>query len=488
MLTEPSRSAPEASRLKEGPQAQRKEAALQSSTDLSGFSAAVLGQMLARREIDAVELTEYFIRRIENHSDQAVFVTTTFERARKEAAESAKRYRRGSPHSALDGVPVAWKDMIDVSGTPTAAGSAIYRHASAASSDAPVVANLAAAGMVTLGKTNLSEFAYSALGLNPHFGTPLNPRARDVPRVPGGSSSGSGVAVGAHLVPVAIGTDTGGSVRVPAAFNGVVGYKTSERRFERTGVFPLSPTLDTVGVFAHQVSDCQLVDLAMRTSRTQLPGSETAPTLKGLTLVAPENVVMDDLQPGVRRNFLASLNQLKDAGADIVWRIVPELDELKALSEAHGFIASAEAYCGHHDLLEGPRRSEIDPFVFRRIMAAREMSAYDLLRLQQGRLRLSQLLWASLGEDLLVMPTVAHVAPPLAPLEADIDLFASVNGKTIRNTMWANMLNMCALAMPNGLGEAQMPTSMAFYAAAGREDYLLDMGRKLSVCVEPGVQ
>lgn len=441
--------------------------------------------MLARREIDAIELAEHFIRRIENYSDQAVFTATTFDRARKEAAESAERYRRGAPRSALDGVPVAWKDAIDVAGTPTTAGSAIYRHADVAPVDAPIVANLAAAGMVTLGKTNLSEFAYSALGLNPHFGTPLNPLAQDVPRVPGGSSSGSGAAVGARLVPVAIGTDTGGSVRVPAAFNGVVGYKTSEHRFDRTGVFPLSQTLDTVGVLAHQVSDCRLVDVALRTSGTRQPAG-ASPALRGLALIVPDNVVTEDLQPEVQRNFMESLERLKEAGVQVVWRAVPELDELEALRAAHGVIASAEAYCWHHDLLEGARGREVDPFVFRRIMAAKEMSAYDLLRLQQGRARLSRSLSSSLGDGLLAMPTVAHVAPALAPLEADMRLFTAVNGKTIRNTLWANMLNMCALAVPNGVGEARMPTSLAFYAVAGREDSLLDLGQELSLCVAPG--
>lgn len=452
---------------------------LGASTELSDLSAVALGRLLARREIDALELTEYFIERIASYGDASVFISLTYERARQEAKQSAERYRKGEPLSALDGIPVAWKDAIDVAGTPTTAASAIYRNATPASGDAPVVANLTAAGMVTLGKTNLSEFAYSALGLNPHYGTPMNPHASDTPRVPGGSSSGSGVAVGARLAPVAIGTDTGGSVRVPGAFNGVVGYKTSELRFDRSGVFPLSETLDTIGVLAHSVADCFMVDHAMRGVSCREPDEPKLQTLEKLRLIVPENVVMNDLQPEVRDNFMSTVKGLEEAGATVLWRRLPELDELKALSESHGFLASAEAYFRHQDLLEGAQGARVDPFVFRRIMAAKEMSAYDLLQLQRGRLRLRDSLWLGIGSDLIVMPTVAHVAPTMASVQDDIGAFAAVNAKTIRNTLWANMLNMCGLAIPNGLGEAGMPTSVAFYAPGGREDFLLQAGKAL---------
>ena len=215
---------------------------------LIGYTAAVLGRLLRAGELDARELTEYFIERVVSCADPAVFITTCFERA------PSKHSR--APNIIVPDVRLArstvyqWRGRI-LSISPTCRLPPVYRHAPVASSDAPVVGYLAAAGMVTLGKTNLSEFAYSALGLNPHFGTPCNPDARDKLRVPGGSSSGSGVAVAAGLVPIAIGTDTGGSVRTPAAFNGVVGFKTSERRIDRSGVFPLSQVLDTIGVFAH---------------------------------------------------------------------------------------------------------------------------------------------------------------------------------------------------------------------------------------------
>lgn len=450
---------------------------------LAECSAAQLGQLLHRGELDAVELTDYFIERINAYADAAVFTATCFERARSEAAQSAARYRAGQARGPLDGVPVAWKDLIDIAGMPTTAGSAVYRHAPPAAHDAPIVRHLAAAGMVTLGKTNLSEFAYSALGLNPHFGTPLNPHARDVPRVSGGSSSGSGVAVAAGLVPIAIGTDTGGSVRTPAAFNGVVGFKTSEQRIDGSGVFPLSRSLDTIGVFAHDVLDCHLLELALRGLPAALPGPDEAAALSSLTLVVPENAVFDNIEPEVRRNFMASLARAADVGVQVLWREVPELTQVRALIARHGNIAAAEAYQWHCELLESPRHAEVDVTVYRRMMAGKAISADDLATLQQGRVALQQSLWASLGDALLVMPTVPHVAPPLAPLLADADYFAAVNLKSIGNTILGSMLNTCGLALPNGLGAAQMPTSLLLNAKAGEEARLLRCGMALAAIV-----
>ncbi|MEA3129959.1 MAG: aspartyl-tRNA(Asn)/glutamyl-tRNA(Gln) amidotransferase subunit [Paraburkholderia sp.] len=450
-----------------------------SSSPFAALTAAELGRLLHARKVDARELTDYFVERIDTAANAAVFTSTSFERARREAAQSAARYRAGQPLGPLDGVPVAWKDLIDIEGLATTAGSSIYRNAQPAAHDAPIVRNLAAAGMVTLGKTNLSEFAYSSLGLNPHFGTPLNPRASDVPRVPGGSSSGSAVAVAAGLVPVAIGTDTGGSVRTPAAFNGVVGFKSSERWIDTDGVFPLSRTLDTIGVFAHDVADCYLLDLALRGLRAPSLAPEATP-LASLTLVAPENAILDEVEPEVRRNFIASLERASAAGVQVRWQPVPELTQLRELIARHGNIAAAEGYQAHRELLESPRRAQIDVTVYKRMMGGKTMSVADFDALQQGRVALQRSLWASLGDALLVMPTVPHVAPPIAPLAADPDLFARVNLKTICNTLLGNMLNTCGLALPNGLGAAQMPTSLLLSAPATHEARMLRAGVALA--------
>src|SRR5215216_5741711 len=234
-------------------------------------------------ERDAVAVCERALERA--RATTAVFTSLTEERALREARASAARLRERAPLGPLDGVPVAWKDLIDVAGAVTTAGSALRRGAAPATADAPIVARLAAAGMICVGKTYLTELAYSGLGLNPHFGTPPNPCAPA--RIPGGSSSGSAVAVAAGVVPCAIGTDTSGSIRVPAAFCGIVGFKPTAARIDRAGVVALAPTLDSVGPLATSVADLVALDAALR--------GEAPPTLKrdgpalgSLRLVVPE--------------------------------------------------------------------------------------------------------------------------------------------------------------------------------------------------------
>src|ERR1700721_320694 len=232
--------------------------------NLEKLSAAEVGRLIARGRLDPVEVAEFFLGRIERDRDNPSFILVTRKRALEEAEASRKRHRAGSAASPLDGVPIAWKDLVDMAGERTTAGSALYAESPPKERDAPIVENLDAAGMVALGKTNLSEFAFSALGLNPHFGTPRNPRDPGTPRIAGGSSWGAGAAVAGALAPCAIGSDTGGSIRAPASFCGIVGFKTSEGRIDKQGVFPLSRTLDTIGPMAHTVEDCVLIDMALR--------------------------------------------------------------------------------------------------------------------------------------------------------------------------------------------------------------------------------
>jgi aspartyl-tRNA(Asn)/glutamyl-tRNA(Gln) amidotransferase subunit A len=282
------------------------------STDrLSRSSAAAIGRLIAAGTVDAVAVAEHFLERIEAHADKAVFIKVLRERALTEAKASAKRHREGRSLGPLDGVPLSWKDLYDMKGETTTAGSEVFRHAPPAKEDAAVVANLTAAGMVALGKVNLSEFAYSGLGLNPHYGTPRNPRGGTQHRAPGGSSSGSGVSIAAGLAPCSIGSDTGGSVRVPAALNGVTGYKSSEGRISKAGVFPLSETLDTVGPLARSVEDCVLLDMALRGAVTT---EVRRASLADLSLVVATNLVFDGADDAVAANFDTALSRLSAAG------------------------------------------------------------------------------------------------------------------------------------------------------------------------------
>src|ERR1700722_6329882 len=207
--------------------------------NLEKQSAADIGRLIARGRLDPVKVAEFFLDRIERDRENPSFILVTRERALKEGGASRTRHREGRAAGPLDGVPIAWKDLVDMAGERTTAGSELHAESPPQESDAPTVANLAVAGIVALGKTNLSEFAFSALGLNPHFGTPRNPCDPSTPRIAGGSSSGAAVAVAGGLAPCAIGSDTGGSIRAPASFCGIVGFKTSEGRIDKQGVFPL---------------------------------------------------------------------------------------------------------------------------------------------------------------------------------------------------------------------------------------------------------
>ena len=268
--------------------------------NLETRSAAAIGRLIAKGDLDPVEVAEFFLERIERDRGNPSFVVVTRERALKEAEASRQRRREGRAAGPLDGVPIAWKDLVDMAGERTAAGSALFADSPPKESDAPIVANLKAAGMVALGKTNLSEFAFSALGLNPHFGTPRNPRDAVTPRIAGGSSSGAAVAVAGGLAPCAIGSDTGGSIRAPASFCGIVGFKTSEGRIDKRGVFPLSRTLDTIGPLAHTVEDCVLIDMALRGER----GAPVRPLdLGGVEFVVPDKSGIDDAEPAVAANL-----------------------------------------------------------------------------------------------------------------------------------------------------------------------------------------
>lgn len=447
---------------------------------LSRASAAGIGRLLAGGALDPVEVMEFFLGRIDEAAQRNVFLCVTGARAKREAEASRVRYREGRALGPLDGVPVAWKDLFDVAGSQTTAGSALFRDSAPAKRDAPVVANLAAAGMISLGKVNLTEFAYSGLGLNPHYGTPANPHDATVERVPGGSSSGSGVSVASGLCPCSIGSDTGGSVRVPAAFNGVVGYKTSERRIDKTGVFPLSDTLDTVGPLARSVEDVVLLDMAMR--GLVATGVRRA-DLSALTIIVPSNVVHDGVDDAVGANFEAAIEHLSRAGAKVVRRALPLLDEVQAVTQAHGSVTAAEAYFLHKDRVDGPDCEKIDRRVVARILGGKRMSSHDLIAITHARKRLIGDLGRDLDGGLLAMPTTPHTAPEIAPLEADDELFHKTNLKTLRNTLLGNFLATCGLALPSGRDAKGLPTSILFSAPGGADEMLLSYG----LAIEPAL-
>jgi aspartyl-tRNA(Asn)/glutamyl-tRNA(Gln) amidotransferase subunit A len=450
--------------------------------DIAGRTAGEIAFAYRTGAASPIEITEYLLDRIAQAKDDNVFLAVTTERARSEARRAHARYEAGRPLSALDGVPIAWKDNFDIAGTPTTAASLLFKDAAPKQSDVPCAANAAAAGMVCLGKLNMTEFAYSVLGLNPHYGTPVNPHDRVVHRSPGGSSSGCGAAVAAGLVPYGIGSDTGGSVRVPASFNGVVGFKTSEGRIDKSGVFALSRTLDTVGPLARSVTDCILIDTVLR-GRIALDEVRRA-DLHALRIIAPTNVVLDDVETAVRDNYERTLEALERAGATVERRPVDTLEEVVEVTARYGTLTAAEAYNEYRDIIDSDAAKKVDRRVVSRILAGKRMSASDLLSIQWERQRLIAKLRAQLGDGLLAMPTTPLTAPPIAPLESDDDTFYAVNLRTLRNTVLGNILDLCGLALPNGRDAAGLPTSILFSGCHGAEAALLGYGLEIERVID----
>ncbi len=447
--------------------------------NLEKRSAAAIGRLIAKGDLDPVAAAEFFLDRIERDRENPSFILVTRERALKEAAASRKRHREGRPAGPLDGVPVAWKDLVDMAGERTTAGSALFAESPPKEKDAPIVANLSAAGLVALGKTNLSEFAFSALGLNPHFGTPRNPRDAATPRIAGGSSSGSAVAVAAGLAPCAIGSDTGGSIRAPASFCGIVGFKTSEGRIDKRGVFPLSRTLDTIGPLARTVEDCVLIDMALR-GRS---GPPVRPLdLNGVEFVVPDKTGIDDLDAAVAANLEAAMKRLAAAGAKVKSRPAPLIGAMRALTAQYGSLVAIEAYAEHRATFESADARRMDRRVVRRAMGGR-VSRDDVIKLQRGREDLIAALGDELKGALLVLPATPMTAPPIDALERDDELFRATNLRAIHYTFLGNLFRMCGLALPCGEDAAGLPTGVQFLAPGGDDDRLLSIGLGVEIAL-----
>ncbi|MCZ7469941.1 amidase [Agrobacterium sp. O3.4] len=436
-----------------------------------GRNIAQLSVLIQSGHLDPRSLVEETLDVIGQDDDQAIFIRLTAERAMAEAEAASKRIRDGRSCGVLDGIPVAWKDLFDLEGMATTAGSTVLAESTTASRDADVVMALKQAGMISIGRTNMSEFAFSGLGVNPHYGTPRNPASQDGHRLPGGSSSGAGVAVAAGLVPVAIGTDTGGSVRIPAAFNGVVGYKASRGRYSMRGVYPLAKSLDSLGPLTRTVQDAVWVDAAMRGKAA----ADVAHTpLSGLSLVVPETVFFDGIEDGVAAAFEQAVERLVRAGASVRRQAFPIFSELFDLIREKGALVTAEAFALHKARLEGADAARMDPRVVARTKLGANISMPDYIAILEARERMTVAFSGMVGRhELLVSPTLPHVAAKVAPLIDDDDAFFAMNAKTLRNTQIGNFFDLCGVSIPCGTGEAEMPVGLLLSGLHGTDDHLL---------------
>ncbi|MGV2168696.1 amidase [Agrobacterium sp. 16-172Ci] len=436
-----------------------------------GKSIAQLSVLIQSGHLDPRALVEETLDAIGGEDDQAIFVELTAARAMSEAEAAAKRLGDGRSCGVLDGIPVAWKDLFDLEGMATTAGSTVLANDKPASRDADVVTALKQAGMICIGRTNMSEFAFSGLGINPHYGTPRNPASTDGHRLPGGSSSGAGVAVAAGLVPVAIGTDTGGSVRIPAAFNGVVGYKASRGRYSMRGVYPLAKSLDSLGPLTHTVQDAVWVDAAMRGKAT---ADLTRAPLSGLSLVVPETVFFDGIEDGVAAAFEQAVERLVRAGASVRRQAFPIFSELFDLIREKGALVTAEAFALHKTRLEGADAARMDPRVVARAGLGANISLPDYIAIIDARERVTAAFSGMIGrQELLVSPTLPHVAAKVAPLLESDDAFFAMNAKTLRNTQIGNFFDLCGVSIPCGTGDAGMPVGLLLSGLHGTDDHVL---------------
>jgi aspartyl-tRNA(Asn)/glutamyl-tRNA(Gln) amidotransferase subunit A len=430
----------------------------------TNMTAADLGRAIDKGTINPVELCEAFLDKIASHPlASRIYARTTPARARGEAMGAASRAKTGQRKGLLDGVPISWKDLFDTAGVETEAGSALLKGRVPAA-DAAVLTAATRDGLVCLGKTHMSELAFSGLGLNPITAT--SPCINNEKAVSGGSSSGAAASVAFGLAPAGIGSDTGGSVRIPAAWNDLVGLKTTTGRLPLTGVVPLCETFDTVGPLARSVEDCAHLLAAMENRRApDLEGT----SLSGTRMMVLETVALDDLRERPARGFDDALSRLARAGAKIERGRLPELVEAMSLTS---ILVTAEAYGIWGPTVE-TAPEKMFPRILERVRAGADFKAADYVAAWR-RLRAIRALWANVtaGYDAVLLPTSAILPPDADRLMTDFDYYIGENLLSLRNTRIGNLMDVCALTLPT----AEPSCGISFMAGPMQEYRLLRLG------------
>jgi aspartyl-tRNA(Asn)/glutamyl-tRNA(Gln) amidotransferase subunit A len=391
-----------------------------------------------------------------------------------EAAEAMDRLRevKAAP-SPFAGIPISIKDLFDIRGQVTRAGSRALEDSAPAEADAPVVARLRRAGFIVIGRTNMTEFAYSGIGINPHYGTPKGAWQRSVGHMPGGSSSGAAVSVVDGMAHGALGTDTGGSCRIPAAYNGIVGFKPTQRRVPLDGGVPLSFTLDSFGPLARTAQCCAILD-AVLADETFVP-LQPRP-IKGMRLAVPTTVVLDELDDAVAQTFDRALETLSRQGALIERIEVPEFLDVGVMNTKGGF-AAAESYAWHRYLIVS-HGDVYDPRVSTRILRGEAISAADYIDLLGARKSLIARATVRLAPyDALIMPTTANTPPRIADL-ADDKAFTKANLLSLRNCTLINMIDGCAISLPCHR-EGEVPVGLMLAASSGSDRRIFELAAAL---------
>jgi aspartyl-tRNA(Asn)/glutamyl-tRNA(Gln) amidotransferase subunit A len=452
-----------------------------SGDGLQGKTIAQLAGDLADGKTTAEGLVAVCLDRIADPSGQGprAFIEVNRDKALDQARASDRMRRHSVTPSPLAGVPIAIKDLFDVQGETTRAASKVLADRPPAKADAPAIARLRGAGAVFIGRNTMTEFAYSGVGINPHYGTPSSPWDRETGRVPGGSTSGGAVSVAEGMAAMAVGSDTGGSCRIPAALCGIVGFKPTASRISRQGAYPLSQSFDSIGPLANSVACVALADAVMAGEAYRAP---TIGVLSHLCLAAPQRLVLDGMDETVAKTFEAALKLLRDGGAQIEQVALEEFGELPALGDKGGIVA-VEALAVHRAQIEA-HGAAYDPRVRDRILMATGLSGADYVQLTNKRADLIARFTRTVAPyDAVIMPAVPIVAPPFSAFETDEE-YVRLNRLLLRNPSCFNALDGCAISLPcHKPGDA--PVGLMLGAPNGRDTQLLDVAATVEAALAP---
>lgn len=444
----------------------------------SSPSLLAVAQALADGRTTGRALIEQALERINDPQGEGarVFISVHADEARRQADRMDILRQQGRAPTIAAGLPVSIKDLFDEAGSISQAGSRVLEKASPACMDAPAIRNMKQAGMVSMGRTTMTEFAFSGVGINPHFGTPANPWRRQEQRIPGGSSSGAAISVSDGMALAGIGSDTGGSCRIPAALTGLVGFKPTARRISTQGTVPLSTTLDSVGSIGHTVRCCWAADSLMATGTLRVQNAPNGRNGGRLRLGILSTMVMDGMDQIVAQTWERCLSHLSSKGVVLETFSCPPLLDIPIANSKGGFPA-AEALAWHTPLL-AEHAQTYDPFVLQRILKGQEQSAVDYITLLQDRARLIRRS-ADIMEhyDAVILPTVPVIAPRISDMD-DTARYVATNLLLLRNTAIANFLDLCAISLPcHKPGDA--PVGLMVMGQHGQDDRLFEIAAQL---------
>lgn len=442
--------------------------------NIKSLSAYDIGQLLYKKKVCPIDLVNFYYNEIKLFTKPSPYTVLSKDRALIEARDSKKRLTENSPLSPLDGVPVAWKDLFNMKGFVTTGGSKLLENNEAAKKDAHVVSLAKKAGLIQLGKTSTVEFALGGIGTNNNFITPENAIMQDLPRVPGGSSSGSGVALASSLCAASFGTDTGGSVRIPAAWNNLIGLKTSIGRVSVNGVLPLATSYDTVGPLTKSVKDASIL-FSIIANEAYFKFNDIS--LSKIKILVVKGMPWEGCDAAVSETVEQTISNLSKAGINIIEKEISEIEEMhKLLAENNGGNTVAEAYLKWKELIK-KHSTSMDPDVLKRMIMGKNMNKGSIKAIYDTEEILSKKLHLSMDTyDAILMPTIPILPPTIDNVRSSAKTYDKYNRLALKNTRIANSLRMCAITLPC---PGSLPIGIMLCKSLGKDEELLNLAENI---------